>query len=170
LKLKSFEIPYLTANVVTNNCKPPIITKPIKIMKHLNLLVFGLLLSNLAFGQTLKIQTGTTLSQLDWKLGILDIDPYSETMIGYSVFAGMDYLENMYFNLSSNFGFIRKGGKGTITFTTETGETIDEKTEKAKLNYFSVNTTFDLKYPIKDRIIPYISVGPRFDYLTSYSK
>jgi hypothetical protein len=65
---------------------------------------------------------------------------------------------------------IRKGGKGTVTFTTETGEPNGEKTEKAYLDYLTVNTTLDVKYPIKDRIIPFISVGPRCDYLTSYSK
>jgi len=139
-------------------------------MKHLTLLVFGLLLSTLIFGQTLKIQTGTTLSKLDWKIGNLDLAPYNETLIGYSVFAGMDYIENKYFNLSSNLGVLRKGGRGTITFTTEIGEPIDDKTEKAKLDYFTVNTTLDIKYPIKDKIFPYISFGPRFDYLTSYSK
>ncbi len=139
-------------------------------MKQLKLLVFGLLLSNLAIGQTVKIQTGTTWSKLDWKIGNLDLAPYNETLIGYSVFAGIDYLENKCFNLSSNLGFIRKGGKGTLTFTTETGEPIDEKTEKVKLDYITINTILDIKYPIKDKILPFISVGPRFDYLASYSK
>lgn len=139
-------------------------------MKHLKLLAFGLILSNLSFGQIIKIQTGATLSKFDWKIGNLDLEPFNETLIGYSVFAGMDYFEKKFFNLSSNLGFIRKGGKGKITFTTATGEPIDEKSEKAKLGYFTVNTTLDLKYPIKDKITPFISVGPRFDYLASYSK
>lgn len=138
-------------------------------MKKTGLLLIGLTIAILTNGQTVKIQTGTTLSKLDWQIGSLDLSPYNETLIGYSVFAGIDYFENKYFNLSSNLGFIQKGGKGTITFTTETGEPIDEKTEKAKLDYFTVNTTFDLKYPIKNKIIPFISVGPRFDYLVSYS-
>ena len=138
-------------------------------MKKTGLLLIGLTIAILTNGQTLKIQTGTTLSKLDWQIGSLDLDPYNETLIGYSLFAGIDYIENKYFNLSSNLGLIQKGGKGTITFTTETGEPIDKKTEKAKLNYFTINTTLDLKYPIKDKILPFISVGPRFDYLVSYS-
>ena len=31
------------------------------------------------------------------------------------------------------------------------------------MNYFSVNTALDLKFPIKDKFIPYLSFGPRFD-------
>lgn len=53
-------------------------------MKQFKLLLIGLLLSNLAFGQTVKIQTGTTLSKLDWQINHLDFAPYSEAMIGYS--------------------------------------------------------------------------------------
>lgn len=139
-------------------------------MKHVKLIVFGLLPLNLTFGQTVKIQTGTTFSKLDWVIGNLDLDLYNETLIGYAVFAGVDYFEKKYFNLSSNVGFIRKGGKGTITFTTETGEPIDEKIERAKLDYCTVNTTLEIKYPIKEKILPYISFGPRFDYLTKHSK
>lgn len=139
-------------------------------MKQLKLLVLGLLLSNLSFGQILKIQTGTSFSNLDWKIGNFDLELFNETLIGYSVFAGMDYFDKTYFNISSNLGFIRKGGKGTFTFMNELGEPIDEITETAKLEYLSVNTTLDLKYPIKGKIIPFITVGPRFDYLTSYNK
>lgn len=66
-------------------------------------------------------------------------------------------------------GGLRKGGKGKVTYVTETGELIDKKTEKATLDYVTVNTTFDIQYPIKDKVLPFISVGPRFDYLISYS-
>ncbi|MDY0198585.1 MAG: outer membrane beta-barrel protein [Tenuifilaceae bacterium] len=139
-------------------------------MKHLKLLVLGLILSNLSFGQIIKVQTGATFSNLDWKIGSLDLEPFNETLIGYSVFTGVDYFDKKFFNLSSNLGVVQKGGKGTITFTTATGEPIEEKNEKAELGYFTVNTTLDIKYPIKDKITPFISVGPRFDYLASYSK
>jgi hypothetical protein len=116
-------------------------------------------------GQHIKIQTGTTLSKLDWQnLGL-----YNETLIGHSLLAGIDYLENKYFNLSSNLGFIQKGGKETLIFVDVEGEQIAEITMEAKLDYFTVNTTLDLKYPIKDKILSFISVGPRFDYLVSYS-
>ncbi len=138
-------------------------------MKQFKLLVFGLLLSSLASGQTVKIQTGTTISKLDWEIGNMNLAPYKETLIGYSVFAGIEYLENKFFNLSSNLGVVRKGGKEKVTYVTETGELIDKKTEKATLDYITVNSTFDIQYPIKDKVLPFMSVGPRFDYLISYS-
>lgn len=138
-------------------------------MKQFKLLVFGLLLSSLASGQTVKIQTGTTVSKLDWEIGNMNFSPYNETLIGYSVFAGIEYLENKFFNLSSNLGVVRKGGKEKVTYVTETGELIDKKTEKATLDYITVNSTFDIQYPIKDKVLPFMSVGPRFDYLISYS-
>jgi hypothetical protein len=138
-------------------------------MKKTGLLLIGLTIAILTNGQHIKIQTGTTLSKLDWQIGSLDSGLYNETLIGHSLLAGIDYLENKYFNLSSNLGFIQKGGKETLVIIGVTGEPINEKTEKAKLDYFTVNTTLDLKYPIKDKILSFISVGPRFDYLVSYS-
>jgi hypothetical protein len=73
------------------------------------------------------------------------------------------------FNVSSNIGFLRKGGKDSFILRNETEEQVGEIIVKAKLDYLSVNTTFDLKFPIKDRIFPFISIGPRFDYLISCS-
>ena len=138
-------------------------------MKRLSLFVFALLLSNLVFGQTIHIQAGTSLSKLDWQINQVNMDIFNEALIGSSVFAGMDYFEKKYFNLSSNLGYIRKGGKDLITLTDERGYPIDESTEKAKLNYVTANTTLELKYPIREKIIPFIGAGPRIDYLISHN-
>ena len=43
-------------------------------------------------------------------------------------------------------------------------------TETARLNFLTINTTFNLKVPILQIIEPYIFVGPRLDYLISYSE
>ncbi len=139
-------------------------------MKKTGLLLIGLSIAIITNGQTLNIQGGTSISKLDWKIGTQDIEPFKQILIGYSVFAGIDYFDKTYFNLSSNLGFIRKGGKGTFTITNQLGEPIDEFTQKVKLDYVTVNTTFDIKYPIRNKIIPFISVGPRIDYLINYSK
>lgn len=45
------------------------VNKTLYTMRHIKLIVIGLFLSNFIFGQTIKIQTGTTLSKLDWKIG-----------------------------------------------------------------------------------------------------
>jgi hypothetical protein len=41
----------------------------------------------------IKIQPGTSFSKLDWKIGDWDLHPFNETLIGYSVFAGIDYFD-----------------------------------------------------------------------------
>ena len=32
-----------------------------------------------------------------------------------------------------------------------------------------MNSTIDFKYAIKEKVVPYISIGPRIDFLISYS-
>lgn len=141
-------------------------------MKKTVLLLIGLTMVILSYGQTIKIQAGTSISKLDWQLkGVTIGSIYDETLIGYSIFAGVDYLDKRYFNLSSNIGMIRKGGKDEFALMDQngvlTGQTI---TEKATLDYLSINTMIDLKYRIKEIVLPFISIGPRFDYLVSSSK
>ena len=141
-------------------------------MKKTGLLLIGLTFATLTNGQTLKIQGGTSISKLDWQLKGMNIDPfYNETLIGYSIFAGLDYLDKQYYNLSTNIGMIRKGGKDEIVLTDQYGELTGQTiTEKPTLDYLSINTMIDLKYRIKETVTPFISFGPRFDYLVSSSK
>jgi opacity protein-like surface antigen len=66
---------------------------------------------------------------------------------------------------------IRKGGKDEVAFVDQDGEFTGQTiTEKPTLDYLSINTTIDLKYRIKETVTPFISFGPRFDYLVSSSK
>ena len=141
-------------------------------MKKTGLLLIGLIIVILTNGQTLKIQTGTSFSKLDWQLKGVNIDPiYDETLIGYSVFAGVDYYDKQYFNLSSNIGMVRKGGKNEIQLTFADGELTNETfTEKPTLDYLSINTMIDIKYRIKEKVAPFLSLGPRVDFLIKSSK
>lgn len=72
-------------------------------------------------------------------------------------------------NLSCNVGFLNKGAKGEEQIYPLHGGDIERKTLKPRLNYFSLNFLLDLKYPIKKNISPFLSVGPRLDYLISYN-
>ncbi|MFP4557749.1 MAG: outer membrane beta-barrel protein, partial [Bacteroidales bacterium] len=123
-------------------------------------------------GQTMKIQGGTSISKLDWQLKGMSIAPsYNETLIGYSIFAGLDYLDKQHYNLSTIIGMIRRGGKDELVLTDQYGELTGQKiTERPTLDYLSINTMIDLKYTIKETASPFISFGPRFDYLVSSSK
>jgi len=136
-------------------------------MRKIGLLLIGLTLTIFVNGQIMKIQRGTAFSQLDLKLDLIDGGVYrnNETMIGYSIFAGIDYLDKKYFNLSSNIGMIRKIGRGAEPHNY--GDDFNLSfglSEKLSLDYLSLNTSMDLKYPIK-KISPFLSFGPRFDYL-----
>ena len=140
-------------------------------MKKTGLLLVGLIIAILTNAQTVKIQGGTSLSQLDWQINGTNVGSlYNETLIGYSFFAGVDYLDKKYFNLSSNVGLIRKGGKDEFQLTDQYGDFTGETTiEKATLDYFTINTTIDLKYKIKDSYSPFLSFGPRIDFLINNS-
>ena len=54
----------------------------------------------------------------------------------------------------------------------EPDDILNEKTTsyKAKntLNYVSLNSTVNFKYPIKEKLVPFVNLGPRIDYLTAY--
>lgn len=133
---------------------------------------FGLLLSLFSFGQTLQVQGGISVSNLDWRYEGMQVDPiYNENLIATSFFAGVNYLDKKYFNLSSNVGFIRIGGKDEFPIS-YANEDISNETviEKPTLDYLSINTLFEAKYTIKDKLAPFVSFGPRFDYLLSSSR
>ena len=80
-------------------------------MKKIGLLLIGLTFVILLNGQTIKIQGGTSISKLDWQNAN---QLNNKKLIGHSVFAGLDYFDKQYFNLSSNIGLIRKGGEYDI--------------------------------------------------------
>jgi hypothetical protein len=140
-------------------------------MKRIGLLLIVLTIAVFANGQIVKIQGGTSISKLDWQFKGINVDsPWDETLIGYSIFAGIDYLDKSYFNLSSNIGMIRKGGQGAIPLMDYGGKLILNYTDKPTLDYLSLNTTIDFKYQIREAITPFIGFGPRFDYLLNNSR
>ncbi|BDX39098.1 hypothetical protein CYCD_24530 [Tenuifilaceae bacterium CYCD] len=131
--------------------------------------VFTLLLVySISFGQIVKLQTGTLFSHLNWEVGSVNI--FNKTIVGHSLFLGVDYYNKKHFNLSSNIGLIKKGGKDEIMYTDDSGVIIDSKTDKALLEYLSVNTIVDFKYPVNDKLSPFISAGPRLDILIDYNR
>lgn len=136
-------------------------------MKKTLLLTLFLGLCILMNGQVLKIQVGNSNSSLDWKLGNNSYKIYDEKIKGHSLFIGLDYLEKKYFNLSSNFGIIIKGGSGFRFYVDPMGMPLISSNEKATIDYLSFNNTVDIKYPIKEKIFPFLSIGPRVDYLIS---
>ncbi len=137
--------------------------------RNITFLFFSLQILTLT-GQNLNLQIGPSFSKINWENSMSNEIMYNKNVTGINVSIGIDYLNLKYFNLSSNIGFIQKGGKDSISVATPNGEIIGKQLIQTKLNYLTINTTANLKLPIKDFVIPYLFVGPRVDYLISYKE
>ena len=134
-------------------------------MKKVYFLIVGLTIVFFAHGQTIKIQGGVSISKLEYTMTWDNDLLFEQKLIGYSFFAGVDYFDKRYFNLSSNIGLVRKGGKTEMQFADQNDNLEGSMLVKPALDYLSINTTIDFKYPIKKFITPFISFGPRLDYI-----
>lgn len=103
--------------------------------------------------QTLKVENGCSFSSLNSsKFEMLHSNVYN-----YVFLLGVDYCENRWFSLSSEIGFVKKGGAD---------KDLGLDDVKEEFNYFHVNTTFRVKYTIRDLCL-YVGAGPKIDFLIS---
>jgi hypothetical protein len=118
--------------------------------------------------QLLNLQFGPSFSKLDSRIGRMPTTFLDQTRIDPSVFIGVEYLEKRYWSISSNIGYVRKGGKEPWANVDSSGNVISTSTASETFDYLSVNTLFNFKFPIKERWTPYVSVGPRIDFLVNH--
>ncbi|MFZ4520808.1 MAG: outer membrane beta-barrel protein [Bacteroidales bacterium] len=139
-------------------------------MKSGILLICFWLLTVFGFSQTLNLRFGPCISTMDWHNTTVIGNIYDKNNIGINFILGLDYLDFKYFNLSTNLGYIQKGGSGSsVNKGNISPEPYAESEIHTKLNYITVNTVFEAKIPVMEMVIPFIHVGPRLDYLISYS-
>ena len=139
-------------------------------MKSGILIVCFWLLAAASFNQTLNLRFGPCFSAMDWRNSSVNGNIYDQNNLGINVILGIDYLDFKYFNLSTNLGYIQKGGSGSsVNKGSINPEPYTESEIHTKLNYITVNTVFEAKIPVKDLVVPFIHVGPRVDYLISFS-
>ncbi|HLN73987.1 MAG TPA: hypothetical protein VK205_11875 [Prolixibacteraceae bacterium] len=124
----------------------------------------------LSFGQVIHLQFGPSISNLQWSVENIRRIGSDKTLTGRSAFIGLDYLNSRHFNLSTNVGYLQKGDRSDIAYIKGEGDILVFPAMKALFEYFSFNTVAEIKLPISKRFIPYISFGPRVDYLFSYTK
>lgn len=136
-------------------------------MKKLILLLFALYIIFPCSAQTINLQAGPSISQLNYDLPLLDESIYDELIVGFAGFVGFDYLETKIFHFSSNLGFIRKGGLEDYRITDSQGEIIDDR---LTFDYISLNTSLNLRVPVGKRLIPFISFGPRIDLMVDQNQ
>jgi hypothetical protein len=124
-------------------------------------------------GQTVTFQTGPSFSKLFDRINYLDSDDddrlnLDNILTGFNATAGIEYWDHKYYNLSSNAGFIQKGGKDTAFYWSQYGIQDSIAPYRFRFNYLTFNTGFVFKVPLKQSITPYLFAGPRIDYLVSY--
>ena len=121
----------------------------------------------MSYGQTLKIQYGRDWSFLKWYVHD-EYSDYKETLNGNIFFFGIDYLNKKYYNLSTNIGYLQKHGEKSYEeyYDAHNTHIVNGKTVFSQI---SLNTKLIFRYPIKEKWIPYLSIGPSFDFLASHS-
>lgn len=99
------------------------------------------LLSIAAMGkaQVVTLENGVGITSL--RTG----DFSTDKVYPYHISLGYQYLDKGWFNLSSNIGYLRKGGQVKIDYNSIFGESSGNVILKSKLNYLTINTTFDIK-------------------------
>ena len=142
-------------------------------MKKVGFIFMIILLSNASFGQIIKLQVGTTISELDWTIGDSP-DLYDEFTYNFTAAIGVDYFQKKIFNLSSNVVFLRKSGKQELELRFRTPGPLDPPlpssvVDRAYLDYVSLNTLFELNLLTEGKLKPFLSAGPRVDLLINQS-
>jgi hypothetical protein len=120
------------------------------------------------FSQIVNVQLGFSTSKLDWIISPMPEAVYKKPVTNLFAAIGIDYANRKYFNLSSNIGYLVKGGGQAVTYTNDMGNTTSTEIHKGLLRYISLNTLVEAKIP-GNKLIPFICVGPRIDLLVSKS-
>lgn len=110
----------------------------------------------MAQAQVITVENGFSISKVkDW-YGDKNLLPYQMSL-------GVDYMDHGWFQLSSQIGFLKKGGKTEfIDIFNEDGVGGKER-DRLHLRYLTLNTTFNLKSRPQNGWVWFVGVGPRVD-------
>jgi len=130
----------------------------------LTVLLFAI---EMSYGQTIKIQYGRDWSELKWPIDG-EYSDFKTSLNGNTLFLGIDYFNRKYFSLNSNIGYLQKHGEKSYDkyYDDQHASTVQAETSIEQLN---INTKINLKYPIKEKLVPFLSLGLSYDYLLSDS-
>lgn len=125
-------------------------------MKKLVLLcsMFCIFCVEKTFAQVLKIENGISFSKMN-----LPGDAFHDNLSMYSMNIGCDYLEKGWYFLSSEIGYVRKGGK----YFDDPSDVRASHFENT-LDYITMNTSFNVKYNLKG-VNLYAGIAPTLDFL-----
>lgn len=105
---------------------------------------------------------GITSSDLEWEIEDPSLPTINEIDNGKinGFFSGVDidYLESKFFTFSTGIGFYQKGSKYYLA----------SLPSKLDLSYLTFDTKIKVKYDFNN-FTPYLTIGPRIDYLLKFS-
>lgn len=128
-------------------------------MKKRSFVWIVLLLNSIGLtkAQVIKIENGLAFSKVT--------KVFDKFIIPYQGSIGIDYMDRGWYNLSSQLGYIRKGGSAEVTVNkAETGGVPSIKDMDYKFDYLTFNTTFRVKRETIYNNTLYAGIGPRIDY------
>ncbi len=128
-------------------------------MKRIALLAVIALAALPLSAQVVKLDVGTTFSSMQ------DDTPthnFTKTLIGNSLTLGVDWLENNWYYLSSEVGYMTTGGIDRIDIIEGTGLPIEEVDWRMQRHNIHFNTTFRAKLGVKN-FHAYLGIGPKLD-------
>jgi len=109
-----------------------------------------------SFSQVIKVENGISFTSLN-KLA-------DKTIYPYQLSVGVEYMDKGRFNLSTNVGYLRKGGRSSIIIADYQGMPLTPDNWKLYVDYLTFNTTFDVKYTFREGGCVFIGAGPRVDF------
>lgn len=128
-------------------------------MKRIAFLAIIILATLPLSAQVVKLDVGTSFSQMQ------DDTPmhnFTNPLISNSLSLGVDWLENNWFYLSSEVGYMTTGGIDRIDIIEGTGLPIEEIDWRLQRHNIHFNTTFRAKLGGK-KFHAYLGVGPKLD-------
>jgi hypothetical protein len=128
-------------------------------MKRIALLAVTVLAALSLSAQVVKLDVGTTFSSMQ------DDTPthnFTKTLVGNSLTLGVDWLENSWYYLSSELGYMSTGGVDRIDIIEGTGLPIEEIDWRMQRHNIHFNTTFRAKLGGK-KFHAYLGIGPKLD-------
>lgn len=106
-------------------------------------------------GQKVVIENGVAITALP--------KSYDKNRTPYQLSVGTDYLDKDWYFLSSNIGYLQKGGRTSIPTTNNVGDMPVYTSDVAKLHYLTVNTVFNVYKMSRDGYKFFVGAGPRLD-------
>lgn len=131
-----------------------------RVKQCMGLMCLWLCFNWMAQAQVITVENGFSISKVK--------DMYADkNLLPYQMSAGLDYLDHGWFQLSSQIGFLKKGGKSDYVAIHEESMYGGKERSRLHVRYLTFNTTFNLKTRSQSGWVWFAGIGPRLDVYLS---